>query len=128
MTVFTQRQFYKMCDLNLSHPVALHEADLSRPFVYDRVWGVFYCPSGWHQGAMSLLLAWHHGCDSGVDVARKLGLKFSCGTADQWLESVPGTAFRSSVGKHVVAGHPAALNAVERRWLGPLQYVASAPA
>ena len=93
---FTMRQFWKMCDAHMSDPVPLGKADLSKPFVYDRAYGLFYVPFGMHQTAMSLLLAFHHGCHDGIDVSYKLGLRYSEGTADAFLETLPGTAFMSS--------------------------------
>lgn len=99
----------------MGDPVPLKDADLLRPLVYDRCYGVFYVPMGLHPVAMSLLLAFQHGCDDGVDVAEKLGLEFSAGTADKWLETTPGSCFKSSVSKKVVAWRPNSLNVFERR-------------
>lgn len=104
-----------MCDAGMSMPVALHEADLTRPFVYDRAYGVFFVPGGKHQIAMSLLLAWQHGCESGIDVSNKLGLEFSGGTADRWLEATAGAAFLSSVGKRIQVATGKGLTVQERR-------------
>lgn len=98
MQKLTDVQRWKSIDCHMSDPLPLRDLDTSRPFVYDRHYGAFYVPSGLHQGAMSLLLAWHHGLDCGTEVADKLGLEYSEETADAWLRDIPGTAFRSSVG------------------------------
>lgn len=103
----------------MSLPVPLEQADLSRPFVYERQHGVFYVPFGKHQRSMSFLLALQHGCDSGVEVAQKLGLDYPELTADHWLEHTPGAAFRSSVGKCNQIGSSKGMTPLERRLLAP---------
>ncbi|WP_338924516.1 hypothetical protein V0M98_33415 (plasmid) [Pseudomonas silesiensis] len=111
----TREMWWKMCDVHLSRPIPLYEADLSRPFIYERAWGVSYVPCGFHQGAMTLLLAFQHDLKCGIDVANKLNLEFSSGTADHWLEHSPGAAFLSSVGKTIQVGNPKGLTIMERR-------------
>lgn len=113
MKKLTEKQRWKACDVHISDPVSLAEADLSLPFIYDRVYGLFYVPGGYHPAAQSLLLAFHHDLKCGVDVAEKLGLEYSCGTAEAWL-ALPGSAFRSSVGKKVNVGSKRKLNEAER--------------
>lgn len=98
---FTDSQWYAICNLNMSLPILLEDANLEKPFIYDRKWGVFYVPRGYHQSAMSLLLAFHYNCRTGIDVGKKLNLKYSSETADYWLENISGTAFLSSVGKKI---------------------------
>lgn len=114
----TQQMWWKMCDCQMELPIALAQADLSKPFIYERKWGVFYVPSGYHQAAMSLLLAFQHNLNSGVDVAKKLGLVHSEGTADHWLEHTQGAAFRSSVGKKINVATLKNLSVQERRYFG----------
>lgn len=114
----TDEMWWAMCDFHMAPPVALGEAELSIPFVYERKWGVFYVPMGMHQGAMSLLLAFQHGLTDGIDVGNKLGLKYSEETADYWLEHTIGAAFRSSVGKQVQVGRFKNLTVQERRLFG----------
>lgn len=65
-----------MCNAKMSLPSSIDQADLSKPFVYDRSYGVFFVPSGSHQVAMSLLLAWKNQEKNGVRVAEKLGLSY----------------------------------------------------
>ena len=120
---FSDKQWWKMDSANMSYPVPLAKADLSKPFVYDREFGVFYVPCGYHQSAMSLLLAFKHGCKDGVDVAEKLNLEYSSGTADYWLENTQGAAFRSSVGEKIQAGKKGNLTVIERRIFGDVQYI-----
>jgi len=120
---FTDQQWWKMCDAGMSLPVPLNEADLTRPFVYDRAFGVFPVPGGRHQVAMSLLLAWRHGCDGGIEVAEKLAIEFSGETADRWLEGTPGAAFLSSVGKRIQVATGRGLTVQERRLFGDFKRV-----
>lgn len=114
----TDKMWWEMCDFHMDVPVPLSEADLTKPFVYERKWGVFYVPMGMHLGAMSLLLAFQHGCDDGMAVGEKLGLRWSEGTADYWLEHTVGAAFRSSVGKKIQVANTKGLTVQERRMLG----------
>ena len=86
---------------NMSKPVSLFDADLSKPFVYQRGAGVFYVSPGYHQHAMALLMALNHNLSCGIDIAEQLELDYPCGVADAWLAS-EGTAFRSSVGKEIM--------------------------
>lgn len=112
-----------MCDAGLSTPVPLGSADLKNPFVYDRQYGIFYCQPGYHQSAMSLLLAFHHGFDNGIDVAEFLKLGYSSETADHWLSHTTGSAFKSSVNSKVYAGRPGNLTVIESRIFGGVQYL-----
>lgn len=121
----TDKMWWKMCDFHMALPVPLKEADLTQPFVYERKWGVFYVPMGMHPGAMSLLLAFQHGLTSGIKVADKLGLAYSDGTADYWLEHTPGAAFRSSVGDKIQTGRFDGLNVREHRLFGDVCLVSS---
>lgn len=111
----TGRQWSQFCDLCMSEPVPLGQADLRRPFVYERQYGVFYVPGGMHPSAMSFLLALQHGCEDGIDVANKLNLSYSAGTADHWLASTPGAAFLSSVGRSIQVAGSRGLTVQERR-------------
>lgn len=122
---YTDEQWWAMCDVDMPLPIPLAKADLTRPFVYERGRGVFYVAPGRHQVAMSLLLAFQHGKVRGVEVANLLGVDFSSGTADFWLEHTPGAAFRSSVSSLVHAARPASLTAIERRAFGAVRYVFS---
>jgi hypothetical protein len=124
MQKFTDIQRYQFIDHHMSGPVALRDLDTSQPFVYDREYGAFYVSMGRHPGAMSLLLAFHHGQRDGIDVADMLGLEYSSETADAWLRNIPGTAFKSSVGSgRIQAGKVGSLSAGEIRVLGDIEYI-----
>lgn len=115
----TERQWNKYCDFGMEGPFPLGRADLTRSFIYERRQGVFYVPGGMHQSVMSFLLALHHSCQSGVEVANLLGLEYSSGTADYWLETAPGAAFRTSVGeKRIIVAANKGLTPLERRLFG----------
>jgi hypothetical protein len=98
--------------------VPLHEADLSHPFVYYRPWGVMFVPSGFHQGAMATLYAFHHGHHRYIPAAEALGIpqyRAAETLADRFLLELEGTAFQSSVASRVLtAGRAANLNTTER--------------
>lgn len=111
----SNRQWNQFCNFCMSDPIHLAEADLSKSFVYARKHGVFYVPGGYHQSAMSFLLAIDHGCEDGIDVGVKLNLDYSNGTADYWLEHTPGAAFKSSVGKTIQIANGKNLTPLERR-------------
>lgn len=112
--LFTDEMRRALLMCHTCYPVALENADLSQPFVYDRKYGLFYVPMGYHQVTMSTLLAFHFGMVCGFDVAKKLNLIFACETADYWLEHIPGTAFKSSCTKNVLVAHCSNLNAHEK--------------
>jgi hypothetical protein len=122
MKQITDQQLDKLYDLNASDPVPLGLADLSKPFVYDREYGVFYVAPGYHPAVMSQLLAMAHGCLNQSEVGRLLGLRDSHAMADRWLESQVG-AYRSSVSNKVVAGRRGRLTPIERRLLGEVHYL-----
>lgn len=119
----TDQKWYAMCNANMGEPVPLDKADLYKPFVYDRKYGVFPVSKGNHQVAMSLLLAWQYELKNGVLVADKLNLKYSHGTADYYLKNTQGTAFMSSVGKSICAGQKSNLNETEMDYFGKVTYL-----
>jgi hypothetical protein len=114
--IITDAMWYQMCSCEMSAPVPLEDADLSKPFLYQRAFGVSYVASGYHQVAMSLLLAFNHNLLSGMEVARVLGIDFPDATADYWLENTPGAAFLSSVGNKINIASFRKLSPLER-WL-----------
>lgn len=117
---FTDEQYYQLCECNCSMPVPLHEADLTKPFVYDRKYGVFYVPSGLHQLTMATLLAFHHGLIKPLHLENKLETKSSrfgiSVAADYWLEHTQGAAFKSSVSPKIQIGRIKNINYFERRF------------
>jgi len=122
----TDKQWWSMCDAHMSRPVSLRDADLSRPFVYDREYGLFYVPMGYHQQAMALLLAFKHGLTEGYAVVEQLGLRDVSEAADEWLMSHAGTCFKSSQGALVQCGRPNHLSVGELRQFEDVQYLAAA--
>lgn len=114
----TQRQFNAACDLGMSEPVPLAQADLQKPFVYDRSIGVIYVPMGYHEGVMGLLQAIQMGLPDRIEAAEKLGVRDLGDVADHWLERTPGAAFRSSVSRKIKVGTGKGLTPLERRSFG----------
>ena len=115
---FTQEQWWKMCDKQMCRPEQLHEADLNLPWVYYRPWGLMVVQSGYHQGAMALLYAFHLGFPCVFDAAEALGINLYRSTetlADRFLLELEGTAFKSSIGSQIVVGKPENLDARERQ-------------
>ena len=120
---FTEQQWWKMCNVGIGHPITLHEADLTKPFIYHRKYGIFYCSGGYHQSAMSLLLAFDNGLKDGLTAAEHFNLEHSSGTADYWLGNTPGKAFKSSVSSKVHCGKKGFLTVIERRFFGDVVYL-----
>lgn len=116
---FTDEQWYAMCNRNMGLPVPLSEADIDRPFVYDRTWGLFYVPMGYHGQVMALLLAFHHGFVCPIEYAESIGREnhynITDELADAYLLERPGTVMSSSVGTHLQVGRRSHLDAAERR-------------
>jgi hypothetical protein len=122
-TPFTDLQWWKISDCNMSLPLPLSKADLAKPFLYDRKWGVFQIQSGYHQAGMALLLAFHTGHRDGIDAARAVGGRGLSDAADFYLENIPGVCFRSSVGQAIYAGRQGSLRPMELRILGEVRYL-----
>jgi len=116
--LFSDHQHWALCDCNCSDPVPLDEADLSIPFVYDRKYGLFYAPSGYHQITMSTLLAFHHGLVKSVHVMHKLKFSYLSESADYWLEHIPGAAFLSSVNPKIHVATIEGLSVLEKSLFG----------
>lgn len=103
------------------NPVRLQDADLSRPFVYDRRYGVFYVGTAKHAFVMATIYAWDRGYTDYFDMP-------IVGTvtdiADDYLIKTVGTAFRSSLStKRIVAGKPTNLNDTEIDYFGNIYYI-----
>lgn len=127
------KKWWALVDAGGEEPYPIDQWDMSKPFVYDRKWGVFPVQSGNHFLVMALLYAWHHGFDrlggqferylkeSGVEVK---GIGFVKKYADVYIETIPGTAFKSSVNKKVVfSGKPSHLTETEKDYLGKIEYI-----
>lgn len=130
MPIITDEMWYAMCDCYMSMPVPLHEAIISKSFVYHRKYGLFYVAGSSHQIAMSLLLAWDNGYACGVDYADDMGLEYAHESADYWLQNTAGTAFRSSLDRYnsiVLTGHMSHLNIGEKRIFKTLELIGNNP-
>lgn len=95
--------WWAMCDAHMSQPVKLRDADITKPFIYDRRWGLFYVPFGYHEFAMGTLYSINNGETNRIDMAEKIGRPYELSTlADLWLEE-HGTAYMSGVAKIITA-------------------------
>lgn len=122
-----QEIWWSMVRYGLSEAHCLRTADLTRPFVYDRYFGFFYVPATKHPAAMSLLLAWHHGCADPFDLPKSVAPSFdSEALADRYLESISGTCYRSSVSKGITyTWTRQSLNVFESDLFSPIKYLSN---
>lgn len=126
---FSDEQWYQMCSANMSRPVPLHKAELYKPFVYDRQWGLFYVSMGFHYMAMATLLTFRAGFVDPYEYKRSLNLEgydYLHQMADKWLLEVEGTAFASSLDEETITvGKRGNLNAAEKQAMRkhPLRYI-----
>ena len=121
----TDEMWWSICDANMSEPINLVGADISQSFVYDRKFGLFYVGSGYHQQAMSVILAFHHGFTNLMEVRTELNLKSTSEAADFWLEKIEGTAFKSSVCKKIIAWNSTNLNFSEKRIFKEIDFLST---
>jgi hypothetical protein len=108
----TDEMWWAMCGVHLSEPYPLEEFDLSKPFIYDRKIGFFYCPMT-HPLAMALLLAFEKGQLDYTDYETE---------SEEWLAG-EGRAYRSSISPQVQAGKKGNLNKQELKWFGEVRYI-----
>ena len=113
----TERQWYRMVDNHMGKPVALNRADLTRPFVYERGWGVSYVPCGYHGAAMGLLLAFAHDQLYVQDIFEIIGVVNEQQASDHWMCHALEATFRSSVGQGIEIGDLDGLTVSEKRFL-----------
>lgn len=123
----SEEQWYRICDAGAGKARALSEFDVSKSFVYDREYGIFPVAGGYHQQTMAQLCAFHHGFKCAHDMLDHLKQqdgkrRETSHLADMFLEKIPGTAFRSSVGKCVTAGTRHSLTPIENRIFGELKF------
>lgn len=118
-----------MCDSGISFPVPIDEADLSRSFVYDRRYGVFYVTFGRHHFAMALLLVWDLGVYNYLHIDyEKLGIsEFRSDDiyeySDYFLSKTKGTCYKSSQAKSIKAGQRGNLNERESDYFVMVDYL-----
>lgn len=122
MLDITDEMWWQMCSADMSMPIALHEAHLGHPFVYDREYGLFYVPEGRHQLAMAILLGFHLDRTDLIELAVDLKVEFSAGLADAWLEG-EGRCFKSSVSNTVKGGYKHSLSYDELVIFGKVDYI-----
>lgn len=125
----TRRMLAKVQSHGATGPFPLGSADLTQPFVYERRFGVFYVPFGYHQSFMALLLAFQHNSTDAFAVGKKLGLSSygSGDIADYWFRTTPGAAFRSSVGDHIQVWTLTGMTVFERTVFGSAIRLFSVP-
>lgn len=108
-----------MFNMGMSNPVSLNEADLTRPFVYYRKFGVFYVTQGMHQYAMATLLAWEMDCYNYLRIDHKsIGISDfhsseACVLADYFMDHYKGVCYMSSLNNKFRASNSKNLNELE---------------
>jgi hypothetical protein len=109
-------QWWAMCDAHCGRPVPLMAPESAQilTWVYWRPHGIFHVPFGYHQQAMALLYAFHHGRLRARDMVVERDLLDCSPLADAFLMEIPGTAFLSSVGRSIIAGRREHLDRIER--------------
>lgn len=115
----TDEQWYRMCDSGLSHPFALKDADLTKPFVYDRKLGFYYVGFGQHDIAMRMLFTIHHGELWPDKVQDKLGVHYD-DMAEEYLKTISGTCYKSAIRKEIVMWNKHSLSIIEKRIFYPV--------
>lgn len=122
----TDEMWWQMCNRHMSQPVPLKKADISKPFIYDRQWGVFYTDFGHHQSAMRLLLTWQHGGLNETEICERINIRYDQ-AADYWLQHTPGAAFLSGApGGKIHVWSFKNLNTSELRLLGDVVEICGA--
>lgn len=110
--MLTEEQRWKMVDACMGDPMPLvkFSADL---WVYDRKWGIFRVPSGFHNAAMATLAAFHQGKLNYIELIQGWR-EGSQDVAERYLMETPGTCYKSSVSPTIIAGKREHLNSAER--------------
>lgn len=122
--IIEDKYYHLMIDNCMDEPVLLQKADLRKPFVYDREYGVFEVQSGFHVMAMCIILAWRRGLDSHLELCID-GIKDHDWDAysEYYLEHYDGSCYKSSMGKIVYAWSKNTMNETETDYLYPLEYI-----
>lgn len=113
----TQDQLYELRDKEVSAPIPLHQADLlNNDWVYYRPWGLMYVACGMHSIARATIVAFRAGYNGYYEMirARHLGRQGIDDLADEFLLTIPGTAFLSSVSDTIIVGKREHLDSGER--------------
>ncbi len=123
----TPEQRAAMIDAGMSEPMRLSAFD-NRPFVYDRQYGYFHVSPSKHGEAMAFLFDLHQGND-GTDYYENACQRFPKSSspiqlcADEYLNTIRGTAFGSSVSRHTTSGFGGSLNPSEIRVFGDVRFI-----
>ena len=125
--IVTDRQWHAMCGAGLGRPLSLQEADLDRPYCYDREYGFFGVEPAKHWSAQAFLYSLHCGQD-GTDWF-EFGDKLFPGNLQAvgglYMAQVPGTAYMSSIyTARPTSGFEGSLRPFELRWFNDVRYLA----
>jgi len=122
MKTLTEAQDRWAFSANMDGPHELVSHAVTKSFVYDREYGLFYVSFGHHSIAMANILAWHEGFDNAAQAYQSESLKekMNCSRMDSqkmaeyWIENYAGAAFRSSVARKIVVNDFNCLNEAEK--------------
>lgn len=110
-------------DYNISFPVPINEHDLTGAWVYNRKYGVFEVPIGYHQAVMAFFYAWETGYEHPFDIPDIDG-DYLAKAAELYL-TLPGTAYMSGAWHkpRILAGLKNNLNRNELNYFGDIDYI-----
>lgn len=118
MNELSDEQWWVVSDY-CSMPVALQSADITKPFIYVRGYGVFYVNMGHHHIMFATIYAWQKGILHAGDGLIELDMSID-EMADA-LSEQDGVAWRSSVGRDII--YASSLNYAERSYLQTVEYI-----
>lgn len=112
----TDEQWWAISDY-ASQPIPLRDADLTRPFLYVRGYGVFYIDMGCHQLVSALIYTWMQGKPDIFDLVDEGVLEAtSCyEVAATRLTELDGVASLSNVGRDII--YASKLNYAEKTYI-----------
>lgn len=114
----TDEQWWSVSDY-CSQPVNLSTADLERPFLYVRGYGVFCIGMGYHHIMCATIYAWQNGLEFAGDGITELGM--SIDDMAEALTKQEGVAWRSNIGKDVI--YASKISHAERSFLHNVEYI-----
>jgi hypothetical protein len=113
-------------DNDIEYPVALAEHDLTGCWIYDREYGVFEVPIGYHECVMAYMYAWKKGYQDPFDIPdlKSVTINYLAAAAEEFL-SLPGTAYMSGAWykSEIRAGKRGNLNRNELNYFGEVDYI-----
>lgn len=134
MLPMTEDNLSLLAKHNMSSPITLESANLTKSFVYDRKFGFFYVAGGSHNIAMSFLYAMHHGFNDihkmfeHPDFSNMKGRGSIClgEISDRYISEIEGVCFKSSVSNYILGGSPSHINRREMTFFeGRIQFLES---